>query len=89
VSDISLDKHGSTIDDLLMEMSMARVDKLADRFRKSAMKARPIKAVEVMMAALQIMGEGALGIIPNSDQRKAICAAMIWRILDEVDKDLH
>ena len=79
-----LDHRGGTLDDLLRAADTAGVDKLAARFRKSAMKAQPIKSVEVMMAALQIMGETAMEIIPDSDQRKAICMAMVGRAVEDL-----
>jgi hypothetical protein len=85
--DTVLDNLCATLDDLLMASDVAKIDKLAERFRKSAMKARPITAVEVIMAALQIMGETALEIIPNADQRKAVCAALAGHLVgDEVER---
>ena len=81
VKDTVLDHRGGTLDDLLREVDMKKVHKLAARFRKSAAKAPSVTAVEVMMAALQIMGETALQYVPNAEQRKAICAALAGHLV--------
>jgi hypothetical protein len=84
MSDITIGPHGETIDDLMDEVSMARIDKLAERFRKSAEEEHPIKAVEVMLAACTIVGETAFDIIPASSQRVALCQAMIKRLVEDL-----
>jgi hypothetical protein len=71
-----LDSRGGTLEDLLSMVDMKKVDRLAERFRKGAVKAQPVTAIEVMMAAFQIAGETALEFIPNPHQRKAVCAAL-------------
>ena len=84
MSDIIVRPHGETIDNLMDEVSMARIDKLAECFRKSARKAHPIKAVEVMFAAFQIWGETAFEIFPTLDQRVAVCQAMVKRMVEDL-----
>ena len=79
--DTVLDRRGGTLDDLLREVDMKKVDKLAARFSKSAAKAPSVTAVEVMMAALQIMGETALQYIPHAEQRKAIFAVLAGHLV--------
>ena len=76
-----LDHRGGTLNDLLEEVDMARVDRLAARFRKCAMRAQPITAVEVMTAALQIMGETALQFIANADQRRLVFSALAGHLV--------
>lgn len=53
-----LDHRGGTLNDLLNTADMKRVDKLVEAFERRAVKARPITAIEVVMAAHIVAGSG-------------------------------
>ena len=71
-----LDHRGQTLQDLVDTMDMNKVDRLVKAFERCASKVRPLTAVEAIMAAHVFAGATAMEIIPNPDQRKAVCEAL-------------
>ena len=71
-----LDHRGSTLEDLVDAVEMNKVDRLVKAFERCASKVQSLTAVEAIVAAHVFAGSTAMEIIPNPDQRKAVCEAL-------------
>jgi hypothetical protein len=84
-----LDHCGGTFRDLLGEVDMTRVDRLVAAFERYAMRAQPIPAIEVIMAAHMFAGATAREIISSPDQRKAVCMAIAGYLAEDGDEAIQ